>query len=73
MVDSASDARTVNNLVWHEYRVLTDAEKQTVNDLKDKGRELIKLIDSVGKSQELRLALTNAEQAIMWAVKHVTD
>lgn len=26
----------------------------------------------IGKSRELALAITNAEQAVMWAVKHVT-
>ena len=72
MIDSTSDARTANNVVRHEYRVLSDAEKATMKALKDKGLELIELINSVGKSRELSLALTNAEQAVMWAVKHVT-
>lgn len=27
-VDSTSDERTVNNVMRHQYRVLTDAEKQ---------------------------------------------
>ena len=69
---SASDARTVNNAVRHTYRVLTDAEKAQMQDLKDKGLAFIEACNAVGKSRELSLAITNAEQAVMWAVKHVT-
>ena len=71
-VDSASDARTVNNVVRHAYRVLTDAEKQQMLELKDIGAAFIAKCNEVGKSRELSIAVTNAEQAVMWAVKHVT-
>lgn len=71
-VDSASDARTVNNVVRHQYRVLSDAEKAQMQDLKDKGLAFIEACNAIGKSRELSLAITNAEQAVMWAVKHVT-
>ena len=71
-VDSASDARTVNNAVRHTYRVLSDAEKAQMQDLKDKGLAFIEACNGIGKSRELALAITNAEQAVMWAVKHVT-
>lgn len=71
-VDSASDARTVNNTVRHQYRVLTDAEKAQMVKIKDAGQALIDIINETGKSRELSLALTNAEQSVMWAVKHVT-
>ena len=72
MVDSTSDQRTVNNVMRHEYRVLTDAEKMRMQEIKDKGLELYLLIESVGKSRELSLALTKTEEAVMWAVKHLT-
>lgn len=71
-VDSASDARTVNNAVRHQYRVLSDAEKAQMVKIKDAGQALIDIINETGKSRELSLALTNAEQSVMWAVKHVT-
>lgn len=71
-VDSASDARTVNNVMRHAYRVLSDAEKAQMQALKDKGLELHALIESVGKSRELSIALTKTEEAVMWAVKHIT-
>lgn len=71
-VDSTSDERTVNNVMRHQYRVLTDAEKQTMQAVKDKGLELHDLIESIGASRELSLAKTKTEEAVMWAVKHLT-
>lgn len=71
-VDSASDDRTANNAVRHTYRVLSEAEKQQMVDLKDLGAAFITKCDEIGQSRELSLAKTNAEQAVMWAVKHVT-
>ena len=71
-VSSTSDARTVNNVMRHEYRVLSDAEKATMQSIKDKGAELHALISSAGQSREVSLALTRVEEAVMWAVKHVT-
>jgi hypothetical protein len=71
-VDSTSDERTVNNVMRHQYRDLSEEEQAQMQALKDKGLELHELIESIGKSRELSLALTNAEQAVMWAVKHIT-
>jgi hypothetical protein len=71
-VDSTSDARTVNNTMRHQYRVLSDAEKAQMQAVKDKGLELHELIASLGKSRELSLAATKTEEAVMWAVKHLT-
>jgi hypothetical protein len=71
-IESTSDERTVNNVMRHQYRVLTDAEKAQMQAIKDKGLELHALIESIGKSRELSLALTKTEEAVMWAVKHLT-
>lgn len=71
-LDSASDDRTANNAVRHQYRVLTDAEKAQMVKLKDLGAAFIAKCDEIGQSREMSLAKTNAEQAVMWAVKHVT-
>lgn len=71
-VDSASDARTINNTMRHAYRVLNDAEKAQMQAIKDKGLELHELLESVGQSRELSLAKTKTEEAVMWAVKHIT-
>ena len=71
-VDSKSDQRTVNNVMRHAYRVLSDTEKQAMQAIKDKGLELYSLIESMGQSRELSIAQTKAEEAVMWAVKHLT-
>ena len=71
-VDSTSDQRTVNNVMRHQYRVLTEAEKQQMQAIKDKGLELHDLIESIGASRELSVAKTKTEEAVMWAVKHLT-
>ena len=71
-VDSTSDERTVNNVMRHEYRVLSDAEKAQMQAIKDKGLELHDLIESIGQSRELSVAKTKTEEAVMWAVKHLT-
>lgn len=71
-VNSADDNRTINNVMRHEYRVLTAAEKSAMQAIKDKGLELHNLIESIGQSRELALAKTKTEEAVMWAVKHLT-
>lgn len=71
-VDSASDDRTANNAVRHTYRVLTDGEKTQMITLKDQGAAFIETCHNIGASRELSLAITKAEEAVMWAVKHVT-
>ena len=71
-VNSASDDRTANNAVRHTYRVLTDDEKAQMVALKDMGAAFIAKCQEIGGSRELSLAITNAEQAVMRRVKHVT-
>ncbi len=72
MIKPTIDARTVNNVMRHAYRVLSDAEKAQMQAIKDKGLEMHTLIASIGGSRELSLALTKTEEAVMWAVKHLT-
>ena len=71
-MDSTSDDRTANNAVRHTYRVLSDEVKAQMVAFKDIGAAFINACDAIGDSRELTLAKTNAEQAVMWAVKHVT-
>jgi hypothetical protein len=71
-VDSQSDERVVNNVMRHSYRVLSEDEKNTMQAIKDRGLELHELIESIGQSRELAIAKTKAEEAVMWAVKHLT-
>jgi hypothetical protein len=74
-VDSAGDDRTANNVgsaMRHAYRVLTDEEKALMVEIKDLGAALHDKIVAIGSSRELSLARTKVEEAVMWAVKHVT-
>lgn len=73
-VNSASDDRVANNTsaMRHNYRVLSDDEKATMVAIKDKGQEFLDLISAAGNSRELSIARTKTEEAVMWAVKHVT-
>jgi hypothetical protein len=71
-IESTSDNRTINNAVRHQYRVLSDAEKANMQAIKDKGLELLEMIAGLGNSRELSIARTKTEEAVMWAVKHIT-
>lgn len=72
LVDSTSDDRTVNNVMRHEYRVLTDDEKTAMKAIKDAGLAFLEGVDLIGNSRELSLAKTKIEEAVFWAVKHIT-
>lgn len=72
-VDSTSDDRTVNNTMRHEYRVLTDDEKAKMKAVKDMGRDLIDLIQTLPPNYpEMEHAIMKVEEAVMWAVKGLT-
>lgn len=65
-------AETAKNTMRQTYRVLTDAEKATMQAIKDQGQTFHDLVESIGQSRELSLAKTKIEEAVMWAVKHIT-
>lgn len=74
-VSSAGDARVTNNspnAMRHNYRVLSDDEKAKMVSVKDKGQELLDLINSLGAGREYSIAKTKIEEAVMWAVKGLT-
>ena len=71
-MDSTSDERTRNNVMRHEYRVLTGEEKGNVKAIKDYGLTFVQVCDEIGTSRELSLAKTKMEEAVFWAVKHLT-
>lgn len=79
-VDSTSDDRTVNNTMRHQYRVLGDQEKADMAAIKDKGLEFVNLLHDVAMHRKpshwthnLELANDRIQEAVMWAVKHVTE
>lgn len=80
-IDSASDDRTANNAVRHQYRQLTDAEKADMQEVKDIGAAFIAKLHALGGtdpsgdrmgSRDLSLAQTHMEDAVMRAVRHLT-
>lgn len=71
-VESTSDDRVVNNVMRHEYRVLSAAEKENMRAIKDLGAQFLVHVNGLGASRELSLARTKIEEAVMWAVKHIT-
>ena len=71
-IQSTSDRRIENNVMRHEYKVLTDSEKSQMQSIKDLGLQFFNEVDHIGQSRELSLAKTKVEEAVMWAVKHIT-
>lgn len=80
-VDSASDQRVVNNVMRHEYRLLSIVEKERMKELKDAGLAYLGLLHAIGgtdpkgdrfATRELSISATKTEEAVMWAVKHLT-
>jgi len=72
MIESTSNRRTDNNVMRHKYKVLTDAEKANMQSVKDMGLTFHEFCSALGNSRELSLAKTKIEEAVMWAVKHIT-
>jgi hypothetical protein len=72
-IDSTSDQRVVNNVVRHEYRVLSDEEKMAMRSIKDSGLAFFDMVSRLGISREVSIAKTKIEEAVMWAVKHITS
>ncbi len=72
-LNSASDERTTNNTMRHQYRVLSDAEKAQMMQIKDLGLLFDKLITTLGSKREYSIAKTKVEEAVMWAVKGLTQ
>jgi hypothetical protein len=56
------------------YRQLSDDEKRAMADLKAAGEAYISAIEKLCPGgRERALAVTNAEQSVMWAVKGLTS
>lgn len=73
LVSSFDDDRVVNNTMRHKYKVLNDAEKADMQFIKDIGLRFHEYLDGfIEQSRELSIAKTKIEEAVMWAVKHIT-
>lgn len=71
-IESTSDERVANNVMRHEYRILSEEEKAQVKGFKDLGEEFVRNCRQIGASRDLSLAITHMEDAVMRAVRHVT-
>ncbi len=70
-IESTEDARVGSSPVRHQYRVLSEQEKLQVSAIKDAGQDFLDTLPRE-TSRELSIARTKIEEAVMWAVKHVT-
>lgn len=76
MVSSTGQDRVVNNVMRHEYRVLEQWEKVAMQKIKDDGLAFFEYLEYLGQqknSRQLSIAKTKIEEAVMWAVKHITE
>lgn len=64
--------QTDSNIMRHKYKVLSDVEKANMQSVKDIGLHFHEFCSSLGNSREISLAKTKVEEAVMWAVKHIT-
>lgn len=55
------------------YRELSGDEKKAIDDIKDTATLLQDQIERTGAGRYQSLAITSLEQAVMWAVKGVTE
>lgn len=65
-------ARAAANTAPVETEMFFDAEKAQMQKVKDIGLEMHEILAGIGSSRELSLAKTKVEEAVMWAVKHIT-
>ena len=63
----------MTNVMRQTYRQLTDQEKLHMDEIKNLGQALYDHIESSGNSREISIAKTKVEEAVMWAVKHITS
>ena len=54
------------------YRALSKTERDQMFIIKERGKEFLDMIDQIGVSEELALAKIRLEEAVMWAVKHIS-
>ena len=61
------------NRFRREYRVLSAAERERVELIKDQAAALCSTIESLPESVERDRAITKLEESVMWACKGLTQ
>lgn len=54
------------------YRVLSQAEQERIDLIKEQAASLCATIESLPESRERAIAITKLEESVMWAVKGAT-
>lgn len=72
-MESISNNRVQNNTMRHQYRVLTAEEKDTMQSIKDAGLVFSEILDKLDNTPESKIAKIRIQEAVMWAVKSVTQ
>lgn len=60
------------DVMRQQYRQLSDAEKQAMQEVKADAAALFDKLTGYGSSRELSVAKTKLEELVMWATKHIT-
>ncbi len=71
LIPDTDDLRVENSPMRYTYRVLSDREKALIDTIKDAGQDFLNALPG-DQSREIACARTRLEEAVMWAVKHVT-
>lgn len=70
----STDDRRVDNALRHNYRVLSEPEKLAMAAVKDAGQTFLDTLNRYcHPGREASLAVTKLEEAVMWAVKGITN
>jgi hypothetical protein len=59
-------------MIEEDTRILNEREKFNKQIVKDLGRNFQQILRDMGDSRELALANNKVEEAVMWAIKHIT-
>ena len=62
----------MSDIMRRKYRDLTEEDVARISTVKDQGMMFVESCDILGSSRELSLAKTKMEEAVFWAVKHIT-
>jgi hypothetical protein len=57
----------------NHQRQQTPATIAQINDLKDREKAILKLLEGLGQSRELSIAKTEIQTGFMWAIRHVAQ
>jgi len=55
-----------------EWKPLTDEQKTNVAEIKELGNKFYHGLTCLKPSREVSIAKTKIEEAVMWAVRHIT-